>query len=150
MSQMNLLHDLAEMERSRLRAPSGDSQRQFKRHVIRVEAKIFPVEDRSHEGAAIEVHLRDVSRGGVGFVCRQELELGSKWRLEFQQNRYAIAEQNIMVRHCGQVRSNLYLCGAQFIASAGLLTLLGVPAADLLAEAEEESPQAFLQPGEVA
>ena len=150
MSQMHVLHELAELERSRHSLVPGQCQRQFDRHVIRGEAVLTPVEDRSKEGFMVEAHLRDVSRGGIGFVCRELLEAGSRWRIEFRQHGHAIAEQTIVVRHCREVRSNLYLCGSQFIASAGLLTLLGVPAADLLAESESNEPDAFLSPGDVA
>lgn len=150
MSQMHLLHELADLERSRLTAASGDDQRQFARHVIRGEAELFPAGNPTSDRASVEAQLRDVSRGGLGFVCREALPLGSKWRVEFRKNGHAVADQTIVVRHCSEVRSNLYLCGAQFIASAGLLTLLGVSQTQLLGESEEDRPQAFLPPGEVA
>lgn len=150
MGQMHIVRELAELERCRLSLFPGRCQRQFDRHVIRGEATLTAVEDSSQEGVTIEAHLRDVSRGGLGLVCERPLETGSRWRIEFKQNGYSIAEQTIEVRHCREVRSNLYLCGSQFIASAGLLTLLGVSASELLAESEENEPEEFLPPGEVA
>ena len=150
MSQMHIVRELAELERSRLSLFPGRCQRQFDRHVIRGDAVLTSVEDRSQEGVTIDAYLRDVSRGGIGLVCHRKLEAGSRWRIDIKRNGYPVAEQTIEVRHCREVRPNLYLCGTQFIASAGLLTLLGVPAADLLAESESNEPDAFLSPGDVA
>lgn len=149
MSQMHVLHELAELERSRHPLVPDQCQLQFSWHVIRGEAVLSPVENRSKAGLMVEAHLRNVSRGGIGFVCREPLEAGSRWRMEFRQSGHAIAEQTIEVRYCREVRSNLYLCGSQFVASAGLLTLLGVPEKDLLAESENHESDAFLSPGDV-
>lgn len=151
-SQLSILQELAALERSRIDVPSYESQRQFRRHVIRGEAELYPVEHKSMHPESIDVQLRDASRGGVGFLSRMPLESDTTWRIEFIRHGFVVGEQHLVVRHCSQVREGLYLCGAQFIASAGLLTILGVSACDLMAESSgsdtEDNP--FLAPTEVA
>ena len=126
-------HELAQLEA--LRDPTldqaGQSARDFRRYVIRGEATLYPVSRRKLDDAGTPVHLRDISRGGMGFICDRPLPQGSDWRIIFLHNGYAVAENCICVRHVRLVRPGIHLIGTNFVAAAGLLTLLGVDAGSL-------------------
>lgn len=120
---------LSELDRlESLRDTSRDGQRQFKRFVIRGDAELHPMGRNRMDTTPIEVKLRDIGRGGVGFICSTPLPTNSSWRAMFVQNGYVVGEQAAVVRHCREVSDGVFLIGTQFVANSGLLTLLGVPA----------------------
>lgn len=150
MANPDLLCELRRLETLRDGQANGPGQRQFRRHVVRGEARLFPADGRAIDCRPIDVQLRDVARGGLGLLCQQPLAAGSVWRIEFLQHGHAIAEQTVSIRHCREIGGGIYLCGSQFIASAGLLTLLGVPRADIVTDGPEDEGDAFCAPAEVA
>jgi len=151
----NILSELTRLENMRQGA-ANSAQRQFKRYAIRGDALLISAEvaDTHHDG--IEIHLRDVSRGGVGFLCDRELEANTCWNIIFYHQGLQIAQQPIVVRHSQAINNGLYLIGSMFCAEAGLLALLGVNASDLHAsedvgqDNDGEDGGNFLAPGDVA
>jgi len=138
------------------RQQSGVSkQRQFKRYVVRGEAMLVPADQRDVDSEPVQVHLRDVSRGGVGFVCDRELPVNSDWHVVFYNHGLEIGRQPVLIRHCQSVNNGLYLIGSLFCVEAGLLTLLGVNPNDLHKREDigtdgPAEPACFLSPSEVA
>jgi len=148
---------LGELDRlESLRDPERQGLRSFRRYVIRGDAELHPMNRNRLDPTPIEIKMRDISRGGMGFICSQPLPERSSWRLCFLQHGYVIGEQGVVVRHCRQVGEGMYLIGGQFVIDSGLLVNLGVPRGalqdqDITApeegDAEDEN---FVPPGEVA
>lgn len=150
----SLLAELNRLESLRDPAKSGQ-QRQFKRFPVRGDAELHPMSRSRLDRQPLEVQLRDLGRGGVGFICHQPLPTGSSWRIAFLQHGYVVGEQAVLIRHCHAVSDGLYLVGGQFIADTGLLTILGLDPGAVLdgdgADTPDEPPVAgFLPPSEVA
>lgn len=152
-----LLAELNRLEGLRDPCRSGCHNRQFRRFVVRGDAELHPMSRSRLDRAPIEVTLRDVARGGCGFVCQQPLPAGSSWRVCFLRRGYVVGEQAIVVRHCRRICGSVYLVGAQFVIDTGLLTQLGIDPgvikdedSDDGAAADDDEPVLFLPPGEVA
>lgn len=150
----SVLSELTRLE-TRRQEHSGAKQRQFKRFMIRGEAMLVPCDQREAKHQPHQVHMRDVSRGGIGFVSDRELPINSDWHIVFFNHGLEISRQPVVIRHCQSVNNGLFLVGALFCVEAGLLTQLGVNPHDLRegsdigtdGPAEQAS---FLPPSEVA
>ncbi|MEX0776975.1 MAG: hypothetical protein WD042_14815 [Phycisphaeraceae bacterium] len=147
-----LLAVLAKLEN--LRDPARcQGLRQYQRWVVRGDATLHQAVDAGGiDRRPLAIQLRDVSWGGLGFVCDRPLHAKSVWRIHFLHQGMTIGHQCMVVRHCRLVRDNLYLLGGQFCIEAGLLSLLGGdPTAEIDGRQVEANPgSAFLAPGEVA
>jgi hypothetical protein len=146
-----VLAALNHLEQARI-ASGVNGQRQFTRFTIRGEAELQNLDPAHRDDPPLPIHLRDVGRAGLGFICQQSLPQGSIWRVSFSLRGHPIAYQTITIRHCSQVHGGVYLVGAQFCADSGLMVLLGVDPARLR---EDENPQqaegdCFIAPSEVA
>lgn len=121
----SLLQELTRLES--LRDPKvTKTQRQFDRYVIRSDAELHPMDLAVQTKAPVPILLRDLSRGGIGFVCSQPLEPNSTWHVSFIKDGYSIGCQGLVVRHCRLIKESTYLAGTQFCVSSGLLAQLGV------------------------
>jgi len=147
----SLLADLARLEG--IRDPARDTgQRQFQRFVVRGDAELH-VMDRHGDDQPIPIQIRDIGRGGMGFICQQPLDSNSTWRAAFLHRGYVFGQQALIVRHCRQVQAGVYLVGSQFCIESGLMCLLGVDP-DAIRDGDSPAgtitPPHFLSPGEVA
>ncbi|MEQ9455104.1 MAG: PilZ domain-containing protein [Phycisphaeraceae bacterium] len=127
-SSKDVLEALEKLEN--LRDPQHLPRRAFQRFLVRGDAHLLPM-DRPHvrnnpSPEAIEIKLRDISRGGLGFVTTQKIEPGSTWRIVFYHEGFAIGEQAGVIRYSREIQPELYLSGAAFIISNGILSMLGV------------------------
>lgn len=149
-----LLAELNRLEALRDPGRHGAHPRQFKRFVVRGEAELHPMSRSRLDRSPIEIKLRDVGRGGCGFITQQPIQAGSNWRIAFLQHGYVIGEQAIVVRHCRPVSEGLYLVGAQFVMDTGLMCTLGIDPGAIhdedTVDATLAGPDAFLPPSEVA
>lgn len=142
----DLLDDLAELEH--LRDP-GKSKglRQYRRFVVRADAELHPMDPSELNRLPIEVKLRDISRGGVGFVCNTKLPTRSVWRLVMLNRGFAVGEMAVVIRHSRPVRDNIYLLGGQFGAGTGMMVIAGIdPQAIIHSDADADAPDA--EPGD--
>lgn len=132
---------------------SAQSRREYDRFAVRGDAVLANMDSIGGESVTIQVMLRDVSRGGIGFLCQQKVDAGTLWRVSFMQHGYAIAHQGLQIRHCRELRSGVFLVGGQFVVETGLMCILGVPPAKLRTDkptlAVKEDDAQFLPPGEV-
>lgn len=126
---LDLLTHLDDLEG--LRSVNSNHNRHFKRFVIRGEAELHPLGSDELDRTPIDIKLRDIGCGGLGFVTSLPLEAGSLWRVNFLQRSYTIGQQPLVVRHCKKVQENIYLIGGQFCVEPGLMMLLGIDVADL-------------------
>lgn len=120
----DLLNALNELED--LRIEEALSRRGFQRFVVRGDAQLLPM-DRNHlDPSPVEVQLRDISRGGIGFISTTEVDVNTSWRVVFYHHGFPVGEQGVVVRHCRQVDTQLYLMGGQFVLNSGILSILGI------------------------
>lgn len=125
-----LLKELTRLET--LRDPQfAKSNRQFERFVVRSDAELHPMDRSRRVQAPVPILLRDLSRGGIGFVCSEPLSVDSTWHVSFNKDGYIIGSQALIIRHCRLIKETTYLVGAQFCVSSGLLAQLGVRASAL-------------------
>lgn len=144
---LNLLEELKRLEK--LRVPKRSTQRRFQRFRVRADAELHPMDASQYDRTPLEIKLRDIGRGGIGFVCETPLAIGSVWRIDFMQRGYVIGRQAMIVRYCCDVRDGLYLIGAQFCIDTGLLMLLGIDAGTISDEEASHPADDFLSPNEV-
>lgn len=147
-----LVQTLAELER--LRESGGlNRQRQHRRFPIRADAELHPMDPGELSRASLEVKLRDIARGGAGFVTTAGLAVRSVWRLVLLTRGYAIGEIGLVVRHCREVSSGVHLVGGQFGIGTGFMAVLGVDPGKV-ARADEageldDDPHRFAAPDEL-
>jgi len=146
----NLLDELTRLES--LRDPERQGQRQFRRFPIRCDAELHPMDVARTDRQPVDIKLRDIGRGGIGFVCHQPIEVGSNWRCAFVHHGQVLSQQAIVVRHCRQVQPGLYLLGAQFCLDLGVMVTLGLSPRDVIDGDSGEQPMeddAFVDPDHV-
>jgi hypothetical protein len=130
-----LLEELTRLEG--LRGEGVDQgKRQFERFVVRADAELTPMDRSRVEQQCVPVLLRDMGKGGIGFVVAEPLDVHSTWHVAFLKDGYIIGSQGLTVRHSKHLRDNAYLVGGQFCASNGLLAMLGVKPAALRDQAD--------------
>ncbi len=133
----NLIEMLSRMEYWR-QEPAVERQRTFKRFEVRGQALLEPIENPAHTGH-LQVMLRDISRGGVGFVCERFLEPGTVWRIAFEDRGQRVGQQPACVRFCRLVQDGLYLVGAQFVVEPYIMLAAGISATDLASDITEST-----------
>lgn len=122
---------------SRLEQVRGDKpdcrRRRHVRHVVRGEAILLEMDRTSSDEPPITVMLRDIGRGGVGFIAQRSVAVGCLKRLRLLQRDFGIGQVNVMIQHCGLVEEPVYLIGCEICFDNGQLLLLGVDPAALSA-----------------
>ena len=111
--------------------PSVDRKRSFRRFVVRGEATLEPVQPGRILDGNVNVMLRDISRGGVGFLSNRFHQPGEIWRIRFESKGYLVGQQSMIIKFCRLVQDGLYLTGGQFIIEPILMIELGIEGTDL-------------------
>ena len=150
---LRYLEDLEDMRH----ASKVSQKRRFDRFVVRGEAELVAIGTSDVTDKPLPIHIRDIGRGGIGFVSEEAVEAGEYFNVRFYESGFVVAERPIVVCHARQVESGLYLVGGQFVADTGLLILLGVDP-DALRQSEERATDdqddddsiTFISPSEVA
>ncbi len=125
----NLIEVLSRMEYWR-QEPAVERNRAFKRFEVRGEATIELAESAGPSDRHT-IMLRDISRGGIGFLCPACLDPGTLWRVAFEDHGHRIGTQVVCVRFSRLVQDGLYLVGGQFVVEPYLMLALGVSDAEL-------------------
>jgi hypothetical protein len=151
----SLLDELSQLEALRDPAKGELAQRQFDRFIIRADAELHPVSRNRLDSMPVEIKLRDVACGGIGFICERQLPIRTMWRVCFLHGGHVIDQQAIMIRHSRPMGDSIYLTGGQFVIETGLMSLLGVDAARLadvdgLEETSQQDDVRFVPPADVA
>lgn len=121
-----LLDELDRLESTREPDRSDLVNRQFARFVVRGDAELHPMTRSKLDTTPIEIKLRDIGRGGFGFIAETPIDPGTSWRCCFLDRGYVVGEIACVVRHCRQIGGRLYRAGAQIVVPTGLLVGLGV------------------------
>ena len=104
----------------------ADKKRAFERFDVRGDATLEPIETGHVETPNVRVQLRDISRGGLGFVCDRFIEPGTVWRVRFEYQSELVGTQPLVVRFCRMTENGMYLAGGQFVLEPAVMVLLGV------------------------
>jgi hypothetical protein len=132
---MDLQAALRKLESWQSQPPTA-GQRRFERFPARGEACLFPGEAGLTVPAVPTVHIRDVSRGGIGVLSNQAAKPGAFWQVQLGTERLVVASLPGFCRFCREVIPGAYLMGLAFGIDAGVLLSLGVPA-KAIAERDE-------------
>lgn len=143
-SAKDTLQELHRMEYSSKDTHDEQTRRAFQRFDVRGQAKLRPAQrNLLNDQDSIDIQLRDIGRGGLGFVCSQSLPSGSIWNVQFIHQGYVIDTRTIQVRHVSELEPGCFVIGTQFIINDGLMALLGVSPAEIdrhdLGDREEEA-----------
>lgn len=133
--------------------PPVERNRAFRRFSIRGEARIEPVHETIVDTVPNKVMLRDISRGGVGFLSEHFIEVGSVWRMAFTDRGRQIGTQVFVVKFCRLVQDGLFLVGGVFTIEPYVMVMLGVNETDLDSDinnrSKPEDISAFVPPDQV-
>ncbi len=137
-------------------AAAAQMQRRYARHSIRADALLQQLDDTVTYVPSIRIQLRDVSLGGLGFVCETTLKVGSLYRVVFTMKGYHFGQQVVRVCHCRAIAPGVNLIGGQFCLEPAVLCLLGVdplqmaaPDAASAPTPQNEDADAFVGPNEL-
>ncbi|MFW6033272.1 MAG: PilZ domain-containing protein [Phycisphaeraceae bacterium] len=145
---LDLLGELQEIENAQ--EPARQGQRCFRRFHVRGTAEMRPIDTCRLDRSPVEVQLRDVSRGGVGFVSAQTLPVGSTWRICFLYRGYIIGHQPVLVRHCRRMEGGAYLVGGQFCLDTVMFPVLGIDPGEVEEGDHRSDDMASFVPPEVS
>lgn len=100
------------------------------------------------------VHIRDISRGGIGVLTSRPLASGQCWQIQLIAQRITMSTLPAFCRYCRKITESAWLVGLEFGIEASVLLAMGVSAAEL-GEADETPEQPslkgdFLGPDELA
>jgi hypothetical protein len=84
------------------------------------------------------VHIRDVSRGGIGVLTAQPAKPGTFWQVQLGTERLVVASLPGFCRFCREVIPGAYLVGLAFGIDACILLSLGVPAKSITERDDSE------------
>ena len=121
----DLLAELSRLERTRSDV-TGASRRRHRRFTVRAYAELSETDRSFSNEPPATVMLRDMGRGGLGFVTDRPVEVGSLRQLRIVQHGYCVGEADIVARHCGKVTDHAYVVGCQVCLGNGLMYLMGV------------------------
>jgi hypothetical protein len=127
----DLMAVLKRLEQQRHVSADVESQRRFRRFNVRADGLLEAVDMSGDK--PFPVMLRDISRGGVGFLSDRFLEPTSMWRIRLVHRGMIMGGQPLLVRYCRLIQSDLYIVGGQFVAEPSLLSAAGVSDEDIKA-----------------
>ena len=110
---------------------SVTKQRKFSRFMARGEARLLPGEANVHPQDIPAVHIRDISRGGIGVLTTRRMELNEFFQVQLSDREVVSATLPGFCRFCREVMPDIFLCGIAFGIDASVLLSLGVPAKEL-------------------
>lgn len=122
-----LLEILAVLDR--LHTPSEVlNRRVFKRYPVRAQGTLTldPQWQRGGAPLSLTAHVRDVSRGGLGLLCRGSVELGRPMRFVCSGDGFELFGVTVVPRREEELLHGVRLVGCAFAAEAALLLSIGV------------------------
>ena len=118
---------LRELENWNAEAPAN-GQRRFTRVPARGQVRAWPGENIEGAEPVGTLHVRDISRSGVGLLSGAPATPGQFWQLQLGDDRVIATTLPAVCRYCRQVTDGAYLIGAEFGVDGAILLALGVPA----------------------
>ncbi|MEO0965725.1 MAG: PilZ domain-containing protein [Planctomycetota bacterium] len=124
-ASLTVIQEIEKLESLQQTNPN-EASRRFVRFIIRGDAELRPAGPNRSDTEPLKISLRDVSRGGLGFLAERPIEVGTFWRCGFGDDGLSVGEMSCIVRRCRPVGPNLFLVGADIVVPIGLLMSLGV------------------------
>jgi hypothetical protein len=121
--------------------PPAAGQRRFERFPARGEARLWPGEAGVAVQSVATVHVRDVSRGGIGVLSNQPAKTGAFWQVQLGTERLVVTSLPGFCRFCREIVPGAYLIGIAFGIEASIILSLGVAAKDIAKRDESEERQ---------
>ena len=119
---------------------STDSRmRRFPRYPARGEARLCSVTPFAERSDFDVVHVRDISRGGIGVLSGQPVPVGQNWQLQLISQHITMATLPAFCRFCRKVSDGAWLVGLEFGIEASVLLAMGVSPAELIHS--DETPE---------
>ncbi|MCK4872738.1 MAG: hypothetical protein KAS72_08450 [Phycisphaerales bacterium] len=130
----HLLETLGHIEKWRAK-PASIRKRRFTRFGVRGSAILTSPAGCEHEQSttSVTIQLRDVGRGGTGFLSDRPLRVDSPWRLTLLDEELVTHSIPFFVRYCQHVEEGAYLVGGEFGIEACVLLALGVSGRNITA-----------------
>jgi hypothetical protein len=100
--------------------------RRFARFTSRGEARLWPGQPCNNPGGVSTVHIRDISRGGIGVLSSSCATVGTPWQVQMGDLDVVIATIPGFCRHCSKIMEGAYFIGIQFGIDTSVLLALGV------------------------
>ncbi|UCD74697.1 MAG: PilZ domain-containing protein [Phycisphaerales bacterium] len=140
---MDLQAALRELEQWKTDFPTA-GQRRFARFPARGQAYLWPGEKAVGVEPLGTLHVRDISRSGVGLVSSAPATPGQSWLLQLGDERLVVATLFAACRFCRKIIDGAYLIGVEFGVDAAVLLAMGVPARVLMLGDEPEDDRAVV------
>lgn len=138
----DLVHALALLD-ERSKQDAVKYNRAYERFSVRGSGWLAPEQGTlSTRPLGAQVYIRDVSRGGVGLLTSESIEIGRTHRLACINDGVAVFSVPVVPRSCERVVGNLCLLGCAFVMEAGTLLALGVRPQDIVAAESRGSDDA--------
>lgn len=113
-----------------------------------------PAEPHADQTSFDFVHVRDISRGGIGVLTSRPLSIGNCWQIQLIADRITMSTLPAFSRFCRKITDSAWLVGLEFGIEASVLLAMGVSAGQL--GESDETPENhslkgdFLGPDELA
>ena len=131
-------------------APPSAKQRRFTRFSSRGTARIFSGSSSVDRDTAVIAQVRDISRGGIGFLTTTPAAVGDYWQIQLGEGKVVVDSMPAYCRFCREVVDGAYLIGAEFGVQAGVLMAMGVTSQEIARgddpEDEQHTSNAFVDP----
>ena len=103
--------------------PAARQSRRLPRYGIRAPLTVQPLQDDRPLGKPEQVWLRDISRKGLGFVCRRPLPVGKAFLLKVPDGN-DLPPLRCVTKRCAKVADGVFVIGASYVAGSGLVIRL--------------------------
>jgi hypothetical protein len=105
----------------------------------RGEARLCPATPYADRSEYDVVHVRDISRGGIGVLSGRPVQPDQCWQLQLIAQHLTMATLPAFCRFCRKVSDGAWLIGLEFGIEASVLLAMGVNSAELIHS--DETPE---------
>lgn len=135
-------------------SPPTAKQRRFARFSSRGTARIYRGDSSNGHEVACIAQVRDISRGGIGFLSNVPATAGDFWQIQLCEGNVVVDSMPAYCRFCREVVAGAYLIGAEFGVQAGVMMAMGVTPQEIARGDEPEEARhesiAFVDPNTLA
>ena len=104
-----------------------NERRSFKRHSVRCDASLTPVNVKDTVPSPHEITVLDISRNGALLLSNQPLESGTQWKLNILDKGYVYHTQTVIIKHVEQdEEASSCIAGVMFVLDPAVFQFLNV------------------------
>ena len=97
---------------------TADERRSQPRVAVRGKIRIKPTPSPTADGTPFEAWVKDLSRGGIGFLAREPLVAGQRFAATFRRPGGQLATMEYVARRCTKTTAGWFFIGARLILGA--------------------------------